>query len=352
VIGRTYLQRPLRAIAWGALVAILAAAAPEAHASPPRPRVRVIATGGTIANAPTRRLTAEELIGTLPHPERLARLETETLTNLPSAALTLSECIRLSRRVIEVFAADRDLDGIVITMGTDTMEEIAWFLHLTVSADRPVVLVGAMRRAGAPDADGPRNLADAVFVAGHSGARRRGVLVVMHGLISSARDVRKRHATDITAFDPPPHERVGTVQGGRVRFAGAGRPIRLAGSLPLATDQPLPRVELLLTYQGASGNAIDAAATSGVRGVVIAAAGAGALTPSQGEAIRRAAQAGIPVLIASRTGAGSVMLPDDFHDLPVLGARDLAPVKARLLLMLALARGLTAQQLAGLVSEL
>jgi len=353
VIPFTRIACSSRAIACALLVsALLTVSASAAVGADRVPHVRVIATGGTIANAPAGRLTAERLVAALPHSDRLARLDAETFANLPSAALTLDDCARLSRHVDALFAADPDLDGIVVTSGTDTLEELAWLLYLTVRGDRPVVVVGAMRRPGTRDADGSANLEDAIRVASSGAVRGRGTLVVMHGQILSARDVRKNHATDLAAFDAPEGERLGLVRRGKVRLERGAPTVPPPGSLRLADERPLPRVDLLLAYQGAAGDLIDAAIANGARGIVLAGAGAGALTPSQQEAARRVARAGVPVVIASRTGAGGVVDADRRGDLPLIGAGDLAPLKARLLLTLAIARGMDTRAIAELFAAL
>ena len=329
-----------------ALVAMLPGVATSAADRRP-PHVRVVATGGTISNAPTGRLTAAQLVAALPATERLGRIDVDTFATAPSAGLTLEDCVGLSRHLVEVFAADPDLDGIVVTMGTDTLEEIAWFLHLTVPGERPVVVVGAMRRPSDRDADGTANLVDAVTVAGSPRSRGRGTLVVMHGQIHTAREAQKRHATDVAAFDAPEGERLGTVRRGRVHVSEEPATGPRPGSLALSGDAVLPRVDVLLTYQGASGDLIDAAIQQGARGIVLAAGGAGALTPSQTDAAQRAARAGLPVVVSSRTGAGRVTALTPAQ-LPLIAAGDLAPVKARLVLMLALARNLEGARIAAL----
>jgi L-asparaginase len=329
-----------------ALVAMLPGVATSAADRRP-PHVRVVATGGTISNAPTGRLTAAQLVAALPATERLGRIDVDTFATAPSAGLTLEDCVGLSRHLVEVFAADPDLDGIVVTMGTDTLEEIAWFLHLTVPGERPVVVVGAMRRPSDRDADGTANLVDAVTVAGSPRSRGRGTLVVMHGQIHTAREARKRHATDVAAFDAPEGERLGTVRRGRVHVSEEPAMGPRPGSLALSGDAVLPRVDVLLTYQGASGDLIDAAIQQGARGIVLAAGGAGALTPSQTDAAQRAARAGLPVVVASRTGGGRVMALTPAQ-LPIIAAGDLTAVKARLVLMLALAQNLEGTAIAAL----
>lgn len=158
----------------------------------------------------------------------------------------------------------------------------------------------------------------------------------MHGQVHSARAVRKHHSTSLTAFDEPAGRSAGTIRAGQVVYRERPRPAPLWGALPLSADAPLPRVDIFMTYQGAGGDLIEYAAAHGARGLVLAAAGAGSLTPPQAEAARRLAQAGTPVVIASRTGEGDVGL-FDAEDEAIIAAGSLSAVKARLLLMLAIA---------------
>jgi L-asparaginase len=328
-----------RAIAWLSLAVLLGTAAPAAAA----PRVHVIATGGTIANDPAGRLTPAQLVRSLPGRDRLGDVSTEAFSNVSSMVLSMDDWLRLARRVAAVFLDDPDLDGVVVTSGTDTMEELAWFLHLAVPDPRPIVVVGAMRRPADRRADGPRNLADAIRVAGSREARRRGTLVVMNGQVHRAVDARKHHTTAVSAFDRPPAELEGVVAGGSVRFSRAARTERPA-TVPLGPETVLPRVDVLLTYQGAPADLIGAAVDAGARGLVLAAAGAGALTRAQREAAHRAARAGVPVVIAARAGRGDVTAQDPLEDV-LLSAGSLDPLKARLLLMAALASGVGGERL-------
>ncbi len=147
----------------------------------PRATVRLVATGGTIANHPDGRLTAAELANLIPAVERYAEIETEQFANLPSSSLTVEDWLALARRLNRLFAARRDLAGVVVTSGTDTLEETAYFLNLTVKTDRPIAVVGAMRPPDAPGYDGAANLLDAVRVAAAPASRNRGVVVVING---------------------------------------------------------------------------------------------------------------------------------------------------------------------------
>ena len=300
-------------------------------------RLVLIATGGTIANDPHGRLSADELVEQLPGRASLGQITTESFANASSTALSLDDWSRLSRHVTSILTATDAPDGVVVTSGTDTLEELAWFLHLTVPGPRPVVVVGAMRRPGTLGEDGPRNLADALRVAAAAVSRDRGTLVVMHGQVHSAWSVRKHHTTSLSAFDEAGGVSAGAVTAGRVTYRPSAVVRPAPGLLQIATDVTLPRVDILETYQGADGDLIEAAAGAGAAGIVIAGAGAGSLTPSQATAARRIARAGIPVVVASRTGDGLVG-PVGGEDVGLVSAGALSPLRARLLLVLALAR--------------
>ena len=329
-------RAPVRA----ALVGIAAVLAAAGHGlADGAPRVRVIATGGTIGRTPGGWLSGEQLLATLPPRAAPGDVRAETFSHGTSTALPLQRWLALSRRIRALFERDATLSGVVVTAGTDTLEELAWFLYLTIPDDRPVVVTGAMRRHGAPRSDGAGNLADGIRVAGAPGARGLGTVVVMHGRILAARDVRKIHTRAMPAFDAAAGGRLGEVGPERVRVRrpapGSLRPGVLA-----ADDVALPRVDVVVTYQGAGGELIEAAVAAGARGLVMASAGAGSLTPAQQDAARRAASAGIPVVVSSRVGAGPVgRLRNVPAGAPMFSAGDLQPLKARLLLMLALARG-------------
>jgi L-asparaginase len=324
-----------------ALALLVLLAAEAARAQPPSPAggILIIATGGTIANSPEGRLSGRQLVNTLTAAARARVRDVESFSNVASPALGLDEWVRLSRRITGAFARAPSLEGIVVTAGTDTLEELAWFLHLTIADNRPLVVVGAMRRPGTPNADGPRNLADAIAVATSRDAHGLGTLVVMHGRVSLARDVRKQHSTRLDAFDPPPGRLLATVHDGRIAMVQRPSTDPLRGALPVGRGVDLPRVDVLLTYQGAHGDLLEHAVRQGARGLVLAAAGAGSLTPAQAESVRRLARDGIPVVIATRTGAGPVENFDP-DDAGVLTASNLSPVKARLTLMLGLAHRL------------
>ena len=329
------------------------AAAPVAVESAqfrPRATVRVVATGGTIANHPDGRLTAHELTDLIPAAGRYAEVETEQFANLPSSSLTVEHWLALARRLNRLFSARRDLDGVVLTSGTDTLEETAYFLHLTVRTDRPIVVVGAMRPPNAPGYDGAANLLDAVRVAAARASRNRGVVVVVNGEIHAARDVRKTHAQRLDSFDSGRSGVLGVVDADRIEYYR--RPTRRhtrRTEFDVARLDRLPRVVLLTSYVGASGDLVRAARDLGAEGVVVAAAGAGSTTPDQADAIDEVIADGIVVVLTTRTGGGRVparlrrvappaATADSRGALRRVSGENLSAVKARVLLMLALTR--------------
>jgi L-asparaginase len=237
--------------------------------------------------------------------------------------------------------ADPDIAGVVITHGTDTMEETAFFLNLVVRSDKPVVLVGAMRPATAISADGPMNLFNAVAVAAHPEAHGRGVLVVANDEIHFAREVAKTNTTQVGTFRATARGLAGLVNAGRIHFYSA--PVRRHTkqsefSLPRASK--LPRVEIVYAYAGSGRKLIDAAVKAGARGLVIAGVGDGNLNAAALAACTAAAKRGVAVVRSSRTGGGvverNIEIDDDRHGFIV--ADELNPQKARVLLMLGLTR--------------
>jgi L-asparaginase len=304
-----------------------------------QPVIRVIATGGTIANHANGRLSATALVAATPDLASVARIEAETFSSVSSLELSLSEWAALSRRVADVLASGRAA-GVVVTAGSDTLEELAWFLELTIRSDRPVIVTGSMRRPSDANPDGPRNLTDAVRVAADAASRGRGTLVVMGGAILRARDATKLATSGTEAFGTMTGGPAGRVADGRVQYLrDHGRP----RGQPFALG-PLPRVDVVLTYQQAPGDLIDASVRGGARGLVVASAGAGALTAGQLDAVAAALRAGLPVVVASRVPRAEMLQGDVPRG--TIAAGTLSPVKARILLMLALARGDSPQSIA------
>lgn len=309
------------------------------------PRVRLVATGGTISVRAGTRLSADELLRTVSL-DGIAQADAEQFANTASAALTLRQWLDLARRLDVLFRSRPDLSGIVVTTGTDMLEELGYFLNLTVRAERPVVVAGAMRSGTAVDSDGGANLVDAFRVAAAPESRGRGVLAVLNGEIHAAREVSKTDATRLDAFRSPGGP-LGSVGGrGVVYHRDVAKRHTAWSEFDVTRLDELPRVDVLLVYQDASGEIINAAVDQGAQGLVIATAGAGATSGTQGRGIAYALGKGTPVVMSSRIPSGRI--PAARRDRQPQGAvpparqpvaaEDLAPLKARVLLMLALTK--------------
>jgi L-asparaginase len=313
------------------------------------PKVHLIATGGTISNRAGDRLTADELVRSVPGLDRYARVEAEQFANTSSSALTLEQWLDLARRINTLLSGDPDLAGVVVTSGTDTLEETAYFLDLTVKSDKPVVIVGSMRNPSTVGYEGAANLLDAFRVAASPDARGKGALVVLNDEINAARDVTKTDALRLETFQSRPYGVLGVVDDDRVVFYRSVLKRHTAASeFDVSALRELPRVDIVMVYQGASGDIIKAIVDQGARGIVIASAGAGALSGTQNEGIRYASEKGVFVVTSTRTGSGRIASrprPADAAGDESAGAgqrriaaEDLAPLKARILLMLALTK--------------
>ncbi len=330
-----------------------AAQAPAPQPNADAPRVRLVATGGTISNRTGDRLTAEELVKAMPGVERYARPEYEQFTNLASSQLTLDHWLGLAKRVNELLATDSGLAGIVVTSGTDTLEETAYFLNLTVHSAKPVVVVGSMRNPSTLGYEGAANLLEGFRVAASPEARGKGVLVVLNDEINAAREVTKTDALRLNTFQSRPYGVLGVVDADRVVFYRS--PVKrhtTTSEFDVAAVTKLPRVDVVLVYQGADGDLINAAVDRGAQGIVVAGAGAGAVSGTQREGEVYAVKKGAIVVTTTRTGSGRIpppqrgaggrggdttqLTPDEQRRF--IGGEDLQPVKARVLLMLALTK--------------
>ena len=309
----------------------------------PSPTVVVIGTGGTIAGTAARpqdhtgytagALTAEALIAAVP---ALAghSLEAESLSQLDSCDMDHATWVRLARSVQRHLVRD-DVAGVVITHGTDTLEESALFLQLTVHAHKPVVFTAAMRPATAPSPDGPQNLVDALTVVRHAGAR--GVLAVMGGVVHAAGEVRKVHGYRLDAFSSGDAGPLALLQDGQLRLLRAWPGIEPAHAAALRADPATwPVVDIVTSHAGARAATLDALVAAGARGIVIAGTGNGSVHAQLLQAARHAQAQGVRVLRASRCICGGVVgAPADA--LPSAG--DLTPAQARVLLLLELLAG-------------
>ena len=338
-------------------------------AAAPLPCVRLLATGGTIAGAHTTgrgyraaALSIDALVAAVPQLATLARIDVEQVAKLGSQDMTEAVWRKLAARVQRA-VDDPALTGVVITHGTDTMEETAYFLNLVVRTDKSVVLVGAMRPATAMSADGPMNLFNAMAVATAPAARSRGVLVVANDEIHFAREVAKTNTTQLGTFASGQRGLAGLVNSGRPHFyaapvrrhtaasefssesvlSGTGVPPVVRAGLARrkpAPLPPLPRVDLIFAHAGMDRALIDAAVAAGARGLVIAGVGDGNLGATALAACAAAAKKGVAIVRASRTGGGVVERNIEIDDdrLGFIAADELNPQKARVLLMLGLTR--------------
>jgi len=347
-------HRPISALLPLVLAALVAGAVPAASQDQtPRPKVRLVATGGTISNRTGGRLTAEELVKSMPGIDQYARAEFEQFANVASSSLTLEQWLGLARRVNELFRGDPDLAGVVVTSGTDTLEETAYFLHLTVRSERPVVVVGSMRNPSTLGYEGAANLLEGFRVAADPASRGKGVLVVLNDEINSAREVTKTDALRLQTFQTRGYGVLGVVDRDRVvYYRDVVKRHTTASEFDVFAIDRLPRVDVIMTYQDAPGDLIQAAVDHGAKGIVLATAGAGATSGTQGEGIDYALSKGAIVVTGTRTGSGRIAarrgpMPSRFGNRDVsdeqrerfarrVAAEDLAPLKARILLMLAL----------------
>ncbi len=316
--------------------------APAAQVSQ-APKVRLFATGGTISNRTGGRLTADELIKSMPGIERYARVEAEQFANTSSSQLTLEQWLQLARNIQQAFTSDRELAGVVVSSGTDTLEELAYFLDLTIKDERPVVVVGSMRNPSTLGYEGAANLLEGFRVAADPASRRKGSLVVLNDEINAAREVTKTDALRLQTFQSRPYGVLGVVDADRVVYYR--EPVKRRSfdtEFDVTRMTALPRVDVLLVYQGAPGDLIKAAVDAGAKGIVIATAGAGATSGTQFEGIQYAIAKKIPVVITTRAGSGRIANRQRRGDIGgtglsyLINGEDLMPVKARVLLMLAL----------------
>ncbi len=312
-----------------------------------RPHVAVLATGGTIAGASpsatgasytSGRLSIGALLEAVPELGELAELSGEQITAIGSQDMTGAIWLELARRVADLGGRD-EIDGIVITSGTDTIEETAFFLHLVVDTSKPVVLTGAMRPASSLSADGPLNLYNAVAVAADRDARGKGVLVVANDKIHGARSVVKANTTVVDTLQSPGRGLIGTVHFGEPRyFRGPVHGHTLASPFSVDGVEALPRVDIVFAHADMDGKLIEAAVVAGARGIVLAGVGSGNLSSSALEALTAAAAAGVTCVRSTRLPTGfvarNVEINDDEHGF--VAAYDLSPQKARVLLLLSL----------------
>ena len=319
-------------------------AAAAQPAKPAAPRIAVVATGGTIAmkldpvtHAPVPALSGEDLVSAVPKLKDIATIEVTEFSNVPSDYMGPDRWPALSRR-IDAILADPEVRGAIVLHGTDTLDQTAYFLDLTLKSQKPVVLVGAQRNASDPDADGPRNLLNAARQILAEGSAEMGVTVTLNHRINAAREVRKTHTSNVETFNSGEAGILGYVDEDRVVFS---RKSLRRQTLPL--PDRMPRVDLVAMYAGADGSQVRHAAQSGAEGIVVEAYGWGNVNAEMHDAIAEVIAKGVPVIVATRVNDGRALPVYGFkgggstlRKAGAVFAGDLTPDKARILTLIAL----------------
>jgi L-asparaginase len=313
------------------------------------PTVIILATGGTIASKrnPAKGgyepgLTGEDLVQAIPAVRSIAHIQVEQISNISSSDMTPEIWLKLAGRVKDLLVKP-EIAGIVVTHGTNTLEETAYFLDLVTDGNKPVIMVGAQRPASDPDSDGPRNLLGAIRVAISPEAVNKGVMVVMNGQINSARDVTKTNTSQVETFRGLEFGALGVVDESAVRFYRA--PVRRQ-RIEVTPETKLARVEILLSYAGEDGRLLRLALQSKLADAfVIAGTGLGSVSSAMFDAIKQAREDKIPVVISTRVPTGRVFPLSatkgsalELQNIGCVLADNLNPQKARVLLMLALTK--------------
>jgi L-asparaginase len=312
-----------------------------------KPNIVILATGGTIAGAAgtgtqssytSGAVGIDTMVNAVPGIEKLANIRGEQISNVGSQDMSFEIMLKLAKRINELLPT-AGVDGIVITHGTDTMEETAYFLNLTVKSDKPVVMVGSMRPSTAVSADGPLNLYDAVAVAADPKATGRGVLVVMNDQIHGAHSLTKTSTTAIQTFMSPLRGLVGVSAYGKNDWYNNPQWKHTAQSeFDISKVTKLPRVDIIFASADMSPDLIDASVNAGAKGIIIAGVGNGNMNKASIDAAARAVKKGVVVVRSSRVVTGLVDRNVEVNDdeLGFVASDELNPQKSRILLSLAL----------------
>lgn len=314
-----------------------------------KPTVYVLATGGTIAGQGATEVTAgykagaitvDELLSAVPEIKDIANIKAEQVANIGSQDMNDEVWLKLGKRVNELLSQG-DVDGIVITHGTDTQEETAYFLNLTVKSDKPVILVGSMRPSTAISADGPRNIYNAVATAVSPLSIGKGVMVVMDDKILGADDLAKTNTLSVGTFQNPNYGPLGIVYNGKPIYSRESVKRHTTSSeFDITNLTKLPRVEIILSYSNATALFVDAAVKGGAKGIVTAGVGNGNLTTVMQNALAGAVKKGVAVVRSSRIMTGPTAQWDEINDdaLGFSASWFNNPYRSRVLLMLALTK--------------
>ncbi len=321
-----------------------------------KPNIVILATGGTIAGAAATgtqagytsgAVTIDAMIAAVPGIKDLANIQGEQISNVGSQDMSFNIMLTLAKRINGLLAKP-NVDGIVVTHGTDTMEETAFFLNLAVKSDKPVVLVGSMRPSTAVSADGPLNLYEAIAVAADPNATGRGVLVVMNDWIEGAHSLTKTSTTAVQTFMSPLRGLVGVSAYGKNDYYNNPEwKHTTASEFDVTNVAKFPRVDIIFACADMSPDLIDAAVANGAAGIVIAGVGNGNMNKASLEAAERAAKKGVVIVRSSRVPTGSVGRNVEVNDdeMGFVASDELNPQKARILLMLALLKPRTTTQI-------
>ena len=329
------------------LAALCATLIGTAHAQD-KPVVQLIATGGTIAmkidpvkNAPVPAISGDDLIAIVPEVADYAKIEVNNLSNVPSDYMDPPRWIELTKAV-DAALQRPEVSGVIVSHGTDTLEETAFWLDLTVKSEKPVVVIGAQRNASSSDFDGPRNLLNAVRIATDEQAKGMGTVLAMNNQINAARHVTKTHTANVETFKSGDYGFLGEVYPDRVIFAR--KPLHRQ-HIEITADT-MPKVEIVAMYGGADGSLLRSAVDQGAKGIVIQALGMGNMNKPMFEAVKYALGKNVPVVISTRVYNGRVMANYGFEgggkttaDAGAVMAGNLSPQKARILLMLLMQGG-------------
>lgn len=313
------------------------------------PNIHILATGGTIAGAGSSatgsnytagQVAISELISAVPELNAIANVTGEQIVKIGSQDMSDEVWLKLAH-YLNILLKRQDVDGIVITHGTDTMEETAFFLNLTVKSNKPVVLVGAMRAATSLSADGPLNLYNAVVAAGAPESTGRGVLVVMNGLILGAHSVLKMNTIDVQTFQAPDSGPLGYVFNGKVHYNQTSDKLHTTQSVFDVTGiNQLPKVGIIYSYSNVGPEALDALINNGYNGIIHAGVGNGNIHKNLFDKLISAGKKGIRVVRSSRVPTGPTTPDAEVDDVKYgfVASQELNPQKSRILLMLALTR--------------
>jgi L-asparaginase len=341
---------------------VLAVTALAAGTAEAKPAIRILATGGTIAGAQASQQSygyksgsfkVEDLIAAVPDLGNLAQLSGEQVANIGSQDMNDAVWIKLGKRVNELLAT-REVEGVVITHGTDTMEETAFFLNLVASSDKPIVLVGSMRPATAVSADGPGNLREAVAVAASPAARGRGVLVVLNDEIHAARNVTKTDTTSVETFKSLNRGPAGLIHTSQIAwFEPMGRRHTTRSEFSGGVPAQLPQVDIIYAHANMSPALIDAAVAAGAKGLVIAGVGDGNMTQQAMAALQKAVKAGVAVVRSTRLAGGIVLRNNEVNDdqMGFVASGEFTAPKARVLLQMALTKTRDPKQIQRMFNE-